>query len=64
MEFPRGADELVKAPADLTKCPVCGFRMGMLSQTHQHVTLGCEACQLSLSLPKATWERLTTRREI
>lgn len=64
MDPQRGPDELVKAPTDLTKCAVCGFRMGLLSQTHDHITLGCDACQVSLSLPRATWEHLTTRREV
>jgi hypothetical protein len=64
MESPREPDEPVEAPTDLTKCPVCGFRMGTLSQTHEYITLGCEACHVSLSLPKATWEHLTTRREV
>jgi hypothetical protein len=63
MDSQRGPDEFVKAPTDLTKCPVCGFRMGTLSQTHERITLGCADCQVSLSLPRAKWEHLTTRRE-
>jgi hypothetical protein len=64
MESQRGPDESVAAPTDLTKCPVCGFFMGMLSQTHDHITLVCEACHVSLSLPRAKWEQLTTRRKV
>ena len=53
----------VVAPADLTKCAVCGYRMGLLSRKEGYVVLGCNTCQVSLSLPSATWERLTTVRQ-
>ena len=52
----------VERPRDLTKCAVCGFRMGLLSRKEEYVMLGCNTCQLSLSIPMATWERLTTER--
>ena len=52
----------VEAPRDLTKCPVCGFRMRLLSHRDEYVALGCDACHVSLSLPTVTWERLTTQR--
>jgi hypothetical protein len=52
----------VERPRDLTKCAVCGYRMGLLSRKEDYVMLGCNTCQLSLSIPTATWERLTTER--
>jgi hypothetical protein len=52
----------VAPPRDLTKCPVCDYRMGLLSRKDAYVMLGCNTCQLSLSVPTATWERLTTER--
>jgi hypothetical protein len=52
----------VAAPSDLTKCAVCSYRMSLLSRKHDYVVLGCNTCQVSLSLPTATWERLTTQR--
>ena len=52
----------VEAPSDLTKCPVCGYRMRVLPNREDYVSLGCATCQVSLSLPKATYERLTTQR--
>ena len=52
----------VEPPSDLTKCAVCGYRMGMLSRKDDHVMLGCNTCRVSLSIPTATWERLTTER--
>jgi hypothetical protein len=54
----------VAAPSDLTKCAVCGYRMGLLSRKEDYVVLGCNTCQVSLSLPTATWERLTTQRSM
>ena len=47
---------------DLTKCPACGLRMGLLSQHFDHVSLGCGTCHVSMSMPKATWERLTRQQ--
>lgn len=47
---------------DLTKCPVCGFRMQLLSQNREYVSLGCDPCHVSVSLSKPAWELLTTRR--
>jgi hypothetical protein len=49
----------VEPPRDLTKCAVCSDRMGLLSRKEDYVTLGCTTCQLSLSVPAATWARLT-----
>jgi hypothetical protein len=54
----------VAAPSDLTKCAVCGYRMGLISRKEDYVVLGCNTCQVSLSLPCATWERLTTQRSL
>jgi len=50
----------VAPPRDLTKCAICGYRMGLLSRKEDYVTLGCNTCQVSLSVPMSTWERLTT----
>lgn len=47
---------------DLTKCPVCGFRMQLLSQNLDYVSLGCDPCHVSVSLARPVWELLTTRR--
>jgi hypothetical protein len=54
----------VDPPRDLTKCPICGFRMGMLSRKDLYVVLGCDTCRVSLSLPMTTWDRLTTERQV
>jgi hypothetical protein len=37
--------------------------MGMLSRKEEYVVLGCGTCQVSLSIPMVTWERLTTQRQ-
>ena len=52
----------VERPRDLTKCAVCGDRMGLLSRKEDYVMLGCTTCHLSLSVPTSTWERQTTER--
>ena len=52
----------VQPPRDLTECSVCGYRMGLLSRKDDYVMLGCNTCQVSLSVPTTTWERLTTMR--
>lgn len=48
---------------DLTKCPICGFPMQLLSQNREYVSLGCDACHVSVSVAKPAWE-LTTRHGV
>ena len=42
-------------PTFSTACPVCRTHLELFSRRDGHVTVGCDACAVRLTVPEATW---------
>ena len=45
---------------DLTRCPVCGLTVGLLSRNEGYISLGCDACGVSRTVPVDEWQRASS----
>ena len=45
---------------DLTRCPVCGRPVGLLSRNEGYISLGCESCGVSRSVSVEEWNRASS----
>jgi len=43
-------------PRNVMACPVCKLRMDLLSRHGDHVSVACNECHVSMTLPAAIWE--------
>jgi hypothetical protein len=43
-------------PRNVMACPVCKLRMDLLSRQGEHVSVACNECHISMTLPAAIWE--------
>jgi hypothetical protein len=44
-------------------CPICKFRMELMSRQADFVTAGCGICRVTMTMPTAIWDAAKIERD-